>query len=107
MLQTVEERCVYRPSPDNSDWTEVQREAWISSRLFGFSYALQTFGFERFKKNAKRSLKGFNYTLARLFTPAGAAAEPDQAALFHANAEKLKSKAKAATGLAATMVARN
>lgn len=39
--QVVEERCVYRVNPENSGWTEVQREAWISSSLFGISRAVQ------------------------------------------------------------------
>jgi len=99
-VMTIEERCVYRPSKENSEWTECQREAWISSRLFGFSYALQAFGFERFKKNAKRSLKGFNFTLHRLF----GVEQSDHPQLFQSNAEKLKNTAK---NLASTMVATN
>uniref|UniRef100_A0A670IJI0 PRELI domain containing 1 n=1 Tax=Podarcis muralis TaxID=64176 RepID=A0A670IJI0_PODMU len=40
-LMVVEERCVYRENPENSGWTEVQREAWVSSTLFGVSRAVQ------------------------------------------------------------------
>lgn len=40
-LQVVEERCVYRENPENNSWTEVKREAWVSSRLFGVSRAIQ------------------------------------------------------------------
>lgn len=40
-LQAVEERCVYRVNPENSSWTEVKREAWVSSSLFGVSRAVQ------------------------------------------------------------------
>lgn len=39
--QVVEERCEYRVNPENSNWTEVKREAWVSSSLFGVSRAIQ------------------------------------------------------------------
>lgn len=39
--QVVEERCVYRVNSDNSGWTEIRREAWVSSSLFGVSRAVQ------------------------------------------------------------------
>lgn len=32
---------MYRVNPENSNWTEVKREAWVSSSLFGFSRAIQ------------------------------------------------------------------
>uniref|UniRef100_A0A2K6RYR0 PRELI/MSF1 domain-containing protein n=1 Tax=Saimiri boliviensis boliviensis TaxID=39432 RepID=A0A2K6RYR0_SAIBB len=34
-LMVVEERCVYCVNSDNSGWTEIRREAWVSSSLFG------------------------------------------------------------------------
>jgi len=101
-IMMVEEKCIYRPSTENTDWTECHREAWISSSLYGFSYALQTFGYERFKKNASRSLKGFNFILTRLF-----GIEPMDHPLLQIKAEQLKHKAKVATELASTIVARN
>src|SRR6218665_114918 len=104
MFQMVEERGVYRPSKDNSDWTECQREAWISSSIYGFAYALQAFGMERLKKNASRSLKGFNYVLNSLFPQETFAQDKLQ---FHSNSEKLRSTAKAAKDLAASVVATN
>ena len=33
-LMVVEERCVYRVNSDNSSWTEIRQEAWVSSSLF-------------------------------------------------------------------------
>ncbi|KAK7807690.1 hypothetical protein U0070_007751 [Myodes glareolus] len=33
----VEERCVYCVNSDNSGWTEICREAWLSSSLLGVS----------------------------------------------------------------------
>lgn len=41
LTQVVEERCEYRVNPENSNWTEVKREAWVSSSLFGVSRAIQ------------------------------------------------------------------
>ena len=40
-LMVVEERCVYRVNSGNSGWTEIRREAWVSSSLFGVSRAVQ------------------------------------------------------------------
>ncbi|XP_027574489.1 PRELI domain-containing protein 1, mitochondrial [Pipra filicauda] len=65
-LMVVEERCVYRVNPENSNWTEVKREAWVSSSLFGVSRAIQEFGLARFKSNVTKSTKGFEYVLARM-----------------------------------------
>ncbi|KAM3846282.1 PRELI domain-containing protein 1, mitochondrial isoform 1-T1 [Vipera latastei] len=65
-LMVVEERCVYKENPENSNWTEVKREAWVSSRLFGVSRAIQEFGLARFKSNVTMSTKGFEYVLAKM-----------------------------------------
>uniref|UniRef100_A0A3P9AF15 PRELI/MSF1 domain-containing protein n=1 Tax=Esox lucius TaxID=8010 RepID=A0A3P9AF15_ESOLU len=40
-MMSVEERCEYRMNPDNPSWTEINREAWISSNLYGLSRAVQ------------------------------------------------------------------
>ena len=34
LLMVVEERCVYYGNSDNSSWTEICQEAWVSSSLF-------------------------------------------------------------------------
>ncbi|KAL8212192.1 UNVERIFIED_CONTAM: PRELI domain-containing protein 1, mitochondrial [Gekko kuhli] len=65
-LMVVEERCVYKENPDNNSWTEVKREAWVSSSLFGVSRAVQEFGLARFKSNVTKSTKGFEYILAKM-----------------------------------------
>ncbi|KPP65711.1 PRELI domain-containing protein 1, mitochondrial-like [Scleropages formosus] len=65
-LMSVEERCVYRVNPDNGDWTEIKREAWISSKLYGLSRAIQEFGLARFKASVTKTMKGFEYILARM-----------------------------------------
>ncbi|XP_006873523.1 PREDICTED: PRELI domain-containing protein 1, mitochondrial isoform X2 [Chrysochloris asiatica] len=65
-LMVVEERCVYCVNSDNSGWTEIHREAWVSSSLFGVSRAVQEFGLARFKSNVTKTMKGFEYILAKL-----------------------------------------
>lgn len=64
-LMMVEERCVYKVNPENTNWTQIVREAWISSSLFGFTRAIQEFGLARFKSNVAKSMKGFEYVLAK------------------------------------------
>ncbi|KAG9271852.1 PRELI domain-containing protein 1, mitochondrial [Astyanax mexicanus] len=65
-VMSVEERCVYRVNPDNSNWTEIKREAWISSSLYGLSRAVQEFGLARFKSSVTKTMKGFEYVLAKM-----------------------------------------
>ncbi|KAI7801316.1 PRELI domain-containing protein 1 [Triplophysa rosa] len=62
----IEERCVFRVNPDNNNWTEIKREAWISSNLYGISRAIQEFGLARFKSNVSKTMKGFEFVLARM-----------------------------------------
>lgn len=96
------EKCVYKRSQENSEWTECQREAWVSSSVFGFAKALQAFGMERFKKNIQKSIKGYNYTLNRLYPM------PDVHAALHGSAAvTLRQKAKTASEIAASVVATN
>ncbi|XP_072904059.1 PRELI domain-containing protein 1, mitochondrial-like isoform X2 [Hemitrygon akajei] len=65
-LMLVEEKCVYRPNPENPACTQVQREAWVSSSVFGFSRAIQEFGLARFRRNQIKATEGFEYILANL-----------------------------------------
>ena len=65
-LMVVEERCVYRVNSGNSGWTEIRREAWVSSSLFGVSRAVQEFALARFKSNMAKTMKDFEYILAKL-----------------------------------------
>ena len=98
------EKCVYKPSADNNEWTECCREAWVSSSVFGFAKALQAFGMERFKKNIQKSIKGFNYTLNRLYPAL------DVHGTVHSSGAagvKLRKTAKTASEIAASVVATN
>ncbi|XP_010896785.1 PRELI domain containing 1a [Esox lucius] len=65
-MMSVEERCEYRMNPDNPSWTEINREAWISSNLYGLSRAVQEFGLARFKTSVTKTMKGFEYVLAKM-----------------------------------------
>ncbi|XP_056455908.1 PRELI domain containing 1a isoform X2 [Gadus chalcogrammus] len=65
-LMSVEERCVYGINSENSNWTEIKREAWISSKVYGLSRAIQEFGLARFKTSATKTMKGFEYILAKM-----------------------------------------
>uniref|UniRef100_A0A8C7TNV3 PRELI domain containing 1a n=1 Tax=Oncorhynchus mykiss TaxID=8022 RepID=A0A8C7TNV3_ONCMY len=65
-MMSVEERCEYRINPDNTSWTEINREAWISSNLYGLSRAIQEFGLARFKTSVAKTMKGFEYVLAKM-----------------------------------------
>ncbi len=90
----MEEKCTYKPDPKNSAVTLCHREAWISSSVFGFSYALQKFGYERFKSNVSKTVKGFEFVLDKLYVP-----EPtsvDNTRQLSLNKEKIKSTAKMA-----------
>ncbi|XP_058876556.1 PRELI domain-containing protein 1, mitochondrial-like isoform X2 [Acipenser ruthenus] len=90
----VEERCVYGVNPDNNSWTEIKREAWISSNLFGLSRALQEFGLARFKSSVTKTMKGFEFILAKMQggTPSRTLAETAKEAT-----DKVKETALAAT----------
>ncbi|XP_058876553.1 PRELI domain-containing protein 1, mitochondrial-like isoform X1 [Acipenser ruthenus] len=93
-LNAVEERCVYGVNPDNNSWTEIKREAWISSNLFGLSRALQEFGLARFKSSVTKTMKGFEFILAKMQggTPSRTLAETAKEAT-----DKVKETALAAT----------
>ncbi|XP_061581021.1 PRELI domain containing 1a [Cololabis saira] len=65
-LMSVEERCKYRINPENGSWTEITREAWISTSVYGLSRAIQEFGLARFKTSVTKTMKGFEYVLAKM-----------------------------------------
>ncbi|XP_077958430.1 PRELI domain containing 1a isoform X1 [Gasterosteus aculeatus] len=64
--QCVEERCEYQINRDNGSWTEIRREAWISSNIYGLSRAIQEFGLARFKTSVTKTMKGFEYVLSKM-----------------------------------------
>uniref|UniRef100_A0A8C7YCI2 PRELI domain containing 1 n=1 Tax=Oryzias sinensis TaxID=183150 RepID=A0A8C7YCI2_9TELE len=65
-LMSVEERCVFLESVEHPATTQLKREAWISSSIYGFSKPIQEFGLARFKSNQVKALKGLEYALTNL-----------------------------------------
>ncbi|XP_066916425.1 PRELI domain-containing protein 1, mitochondrial-like [Clytia hemisphaerica] len=68
-IMVCEEKCTFSISQESKNWTMLKRESWISSSLYGFSKAAEMFGMERYKKNIKKSLKGLNYVLSKMYVP--------------------------------------
>ncbi|XP_047441721.1 PRELI domain containing 1a [Mugil cephalus] len=89
-LMSVEERCHYRINPENGGWTEIKREAWISSNVYGLSRAIQEFGLARFKTSVTKTMKGFEYVLAKM------QGEPPSRTLAETATEKARETALAA-----------
>ncbi|XP_068244501.1 PRELI domain-containing protein 1, mitochondrial [Palaemon carinicauda] len=91
-VMTVVEKVTYRPSSENSQWTVVERQAWIDSKIFGFGYAIQKFGLERYKKNIQKASAGFLYALNRLFPASESAVDFSQS--HHMTLEERKQRLK-------------
>ncbi|XP_065052109.1 PRELI domain-containing protein 1, mitochondrial-like [Rhopilema esculentum] len=68
-LMVVEEKCEYTKSSDCKDWTLCSRQAWITSKIYGFSRPIEAFGVERYKNNIQKSRKGLEYVLEKMFNP--------------------------------------
>ncbi|VDP13222.1 unnamed protein product [Soboliphyme baturini] len=66
-MMCVEEKCVYRPDPNDANQTVLKREACISSHLRGFAVVVQRFAVERFKHNAANANRGINHVLSKMF----------------------------------------
>lgn len=92
-FMTVIEKVTYRPSSENSQWTVAERQAWVDSRLFGFGYAIQKFGLERYKKNVQKAISGFTYSLSQQF-PAVENVELDSTQNHHMTLEERKQRLK-------------
>lgn len=68
-VMNVEEKCVYKISPENSSWTLCEKSACISSPVRLFGKPIEAFGIKRFKSNAVKATKGFEYVLNSLYHP--------------------------------------
>jgi len=66
-IMMLEEKCVYKPSAAKVDETICERHAWVSSKITGFARAIQVFRIERFKSNVSKTVKGYNFTLEKMF----------------------------------------
>ncbi|XP_061627775.1 PRELI domain-containing protein 1, mitochondrial-like [Phyllopteryx taeniolatus] len=89
-LMSVEERCVFRDSAEQPGVTQLKREAWISSGIYGFSRPIQEFGLARFKSNQVKAMKGLEHALSNL---QGQTAQR----LLRGSVKEASDKAKAAT----------
>ncbi|XP_059197128.1 PRELI domain-containing protein 1, mitochondrial-like [Centropristis striata] len=65
-LMSVEERCIFQDSEEQPATTQLKREAWISSNVYGFSRPIQEFGLARFKSNQVKAMKGLEYALSNI-----------------------------------------
>ena len=63
VFQNVDEKCTYSPSPSDKNMTVCERQAWVASSVFGLSFAIQAFAFERYKKNVTQAASGFEHIL--------------------------------------------
>ncbi|TRZ04011.1 hypothetical protein DNTS_031180 [Danionella cerebrum] len=64
-LMRVVERCVFSEH-ERPVWTQLTREAWITSRVYGLSKPIQEFGLARFKSNQLKAMKGLEHALSNL-----------------------------------------
>ncbi len=62
-LMSVTERVTFSPDLENEDATLANKEVWINSEVFGLHAAIRSFGIDRFKRNALRATKGFDWVL--------------------------------------------
>lgn len=83
---SVEERCIYTKSQECSSWVDCHRQSWIDSGVRGLSSIVSTYGMQRFKNNVNKTVLGFNYVLALLYSP-------DAVELPKKKSEKIKEKA--------------
>ncbi|XP_033940293.1 PRELI domain containing 1b [Pseudochaenichthys georgianus] len=65
-LMSVEERCIFQDSAEQPASTQMRREAWISSNVYGVSRPIQEFGLARFKSNQVKAMKGLEYALSNI-----------------------------------------
>ncbi|XP_076308170.1 preli-like isoform X2 [Tachypleus tridentatus] len=96
-LMVVEEKCVYRPSKENLRWTAIVRQAWVSSSVYGFGRAIQAFGVERFKQNANKAIRGYQYVLEHMFQ---AGTQQETGMPIFVDKDRLRERAKQATQFA-------
>ncbi|XP_047138406.1 PRELI domain-containing protein 1, mitochondrial isoform X1 [Hydra vulgaris] len=68
-IANVVERCEFSLSKDNKNKTLVKREAWVISNVYGLSKAIEMFFFDRYKSQVKKSLKGLEYILNKMYVP--------------------------------------
>ncbi|CAL4069697.1 unnamed protein product, partial [Meganyctiphanes norvegica] len=87
------ERVTYRPCPENPKATIAERKAWFDSKIFGVSYAIQSFSVDRYRKNISKTDQGFIWALTKLF-PSTNTNSSDSSHDNHSNLEDRKQRLK-------------
>lgn len=101
LFQNLVEKVVYKVNEDNTNLTVAERSAWVESKLFGLSRAIEAFGIDRFRKNSVKAVSGFNHVLNNLFAnPSMAMQHEGPVSTTMNKTEKLMGAAKKATNLA-------
>ncbi|XP_022086503.1 PRELI domain-containing protein 1, mitochondrial-like [Acanthaster planci] len=96
-LMVVTEKLIFRPAPENKDWTHLEKHSWVDSSVKGMALAIQHFGMERYKANQTKATKGLHYVLENMFVPDRPPTEG-----FPVDMARLRDSAKAkAKGMAA------
>jgi hypothetical protein len=95
------EKVVYKVNDEDANLTVAERSAWVESKMFGLSRAIEAFGVERFRKNAKKAVKGFNFVLQNMFPKTFVSVTQEHTGPV-AGKETLMDAAKKATHLAKT-----
>lgn len=104
LFQNVIEKVVYKVNDEDANLTVAERSAWVESKLYGFSRAIEAFGIDRFRKNTRKAVNGFNYVLQNMFPKTYLALSQEQSnpSISVTGKEKLMDAAKKATHLAKT-----
>lgn len=98
---TVDEKVVYRVSPENHSWTVAERTAWVSSSYgYGLSRAVEAFGLDRFRKNVKKACYGFQMVLDAMYSAKGIELISNHHTFHPLLMERLRAKAKNLTDAA-------
>lgn len=97
------EKAVYKVNDENSNQTVAVKSAWIESKMYGLSRAIEAFGFDRFRKNSNKAVKGFNFVLKNMFPSTEMMVQVEDStsgSVTVSGKEKLMDAAKKATHLA-------
>ena len=65
----VIEKSVYRVSREDTRLTQVDKDAWFSSQMYGVASLIQSFSCRKYVKSMERSEKGLQYVLETKFCP--------------------------------------
>uniref|UniRef100_A0A1B6LL22 PRELI/MSF1 domain-containing protein n=1 Tax=Graphocephala atropunctata TaxID=36148 RepID=A0A1B6LL22_9HEMI len=103
-VMNIVEKVVYKVSDEDSSLTVAERSAWVESKMFGLSRAIEAFGIDRFRKNTQKAVNGFNYVLNNMFPKVEVTPQEDSVnySTSVSGKEKLMGAAKKATHLAKT-----